>query len=242
MVKQGRVIAMLLVGMLGSAGAAASEIGGFNAGFAKAYPSYRQAMFYLRSDNQAVAALELDGFVEQWNALAARWAGSPPDSYADDSTWAKTLRDIGARGGRALTLLDAGDGKGALEVLSPVRGMLGDLRRRNGIVAFSDCVDELSAAMDIFARYRRELTDLSDRKAVEPVRRHAAVVAYLFERCDRRAPEPIAKDAEFRRLMDGARVSMDRVWTGFETGDARLYRIGIGELRSFERILFLRFG
>lgn len=238
----GKLIVMLLAITLASPVAAASEIDAFNADFAQAYPSYRQTMFYLRTDNHAVAALELDGFVEQWDALIERWAGKPPDSYAGDPVWAETLRDIGGRGKRALGSLDAGDGKGALEALAPVRGMLGDLRRRNGVVAFSDCVDELSAAMDIFAGYRRELRDLTDAKVVEPVRRHAAVVAYLFERCDRRAPAAIAEDAEFRRLMDGARVSMDRVWTGFATGDVRLYRIGIGELRSYERILFLRFG
>lgn len=242
MMRHGRWIAVLLAVVLNPAVAAASELGAFNAEFAQAYPSYRQAMFYLRSDNQAVAALELDGFVARWDALVERWAGNPPDTYADDPAWAEALRDVAARGRRALALLDAGDGAGATAALAPVRGLLGELRRRNGVAIFSDCIDELSAAMDVFARHRRELDDLTDAEAAEPVRRHAAVVAWLFDRCDRRAPEAIAKDSEFRRLMDGAKVSMDKVWAAFETGDSRLYRIGIGELRSFERILFLRFG
>lgn len=242
MARHGNLMAVLLTVALLPATSAASEIGAFNREFAATYPGYRQAMFYLRSDNQAVAALELDGFVEDWHAMVERWAGNPPDAFADDTAWADTLRAIGERGKRALSMLDSGDGAGAMAELAPVRGTLSDLRRRNGVVSYSDCIDELSDAMNNLARYRRELTNLADATAVEPVRRHAAVVAYLFDRCDRHAPEGIAQDPEFRRLMDGARSSMDKVWTAFGTADVRLYRIGIGELHSFERILFLRYG
>ena len=68
------------------------------------------------------------------------------------------------------------------------------------------------------------------------------MVAYLFEKCDARAPAATGDDPEFRRLIEGARESMDKLWGALDSRNIRLYRIAIGELRSYERILFLRFG
>jgi hypothetical protein len=222
--------------------ARASELGAFNDAFADAWGHYRQAVFYGRSGNVAVAALELDDFVTQWSALAARFGDDPPDAFVDDKAWKETLKSIGAIARQGLEELDVGDIEAARQTLAPVRGIAGDLRRRNGVTVYSDVVDELSAAMDMLARYRREMKDLGESEAVATVTRQAAVVAYLFDKCDARASAAVRDDPEFRRLIDGARESMDKLWASLETGDIRLYRIGIGELRSYERILFLRFG
>lgn len=226
-----------------STGAAyGSDIARFNLSVADAYRHYRQAIFYIRTENPAVAALELDEFVTKWTAAVDRFASAPPDSYADDPAWAGTLQDIRDRAEKGLAALDDGDLAGAREVLEPVRRVLADLRKRNGIAAFSDQIDELTAAMDILARYRREVTDLGDDALVEPVRRQAAVVEYLFEEVRRNAPAEIAADPEFKRMYEGVAESMGRLWRGLATRDPRLFRIGSGELRSHERMLYLRFG
>lgn len=222
--------------------ARASDLGAFNDAFADAYRHYRQAVFYGRSGNVAVAALELDEFVAKWSAVVERFGATPPDAFADDGAWRETLDSIGTAARRGLEHLDAGDAEAARQVLDPVRGIAGDLRRRNGVAVFSDDVDELSAAMTILARYRREIEELSEPNVVARVAKQAAIVAYLFEKCDMRAPEAVRRDPEFRRLIDGANESMGKLWTSLKTGDMRLYRIGIGEVHSYERILYLRFG
>ncbi|MDH3230294.1 MAG: hypothetical protein OEN55_10920 [Alphaproteobacteria bacterium] len=233
--------AILLTGLLPQL-VRASELGAFNDAFADAWGHYRQAVFYGRSGNTAVAALELGDFVTKWSALATRFGDNPPDAFANDRAWKETLESIGTMARRGLGQLDAGDSEAAQHTLAPVRGIAGDLRRRNGVTVYSDDIDELSAAMDILARYRREVEDLGDPEAVAMATRQASVVAYLFERCDTRAPAAIRDDPEFRRLIDGARDSLDKLRASLRSGDIRLYRIGIGELRSYERILFLRFG
>ncbi len=222
--------------------AGAGELRAFNTVFADAWSHYRAAVFYGRSGNVAVAALELDEFVNQWSALTARFGKAPPDAFADDGSWQATLESISTAARQALARFDAGDAEAAGKILQPIREIAGDLRRRNGVTVYADDVDELGAAMDVLARYRREVTDLADAEARDMVSRQAAVVAYLFEKCDARAPAAIRDDPEFRRLITGARDSMAKLRTSLQTGDLRLYRIGIGELRSYERILFLRFG
>lgn len=222
--------------------AGASDLRAFNDAFADAYGHYRQAVFYGRSGNIAVAALELEQFVGKWTGVVARFGANPPDAFTDDRAWAETLELVGLAAQRGLEQLDAGDAEAAQEALDPIRDVTGDLRRRNGVSVYSDHVDELSAAMDVLAYYRRAIEDLGDPEAVARVAKQAAIVAYLFEKCDLRAPEAIRRDPEFRRMIDGANESLAKLWTSLKTGDLRLYRIGIGEVRSYERILFLRFG
>ena len=222
--------------------AVASDLRAFNDACADAWGHYRQAVFYGRSGNVAVAALELDEFVTKWSALATRFGDDPPDAFADDGAWKDTLESVGAVARQGLDAFDAGDVEMATQTLAPLRGVAGDLRRRNGVTVYSDVVDELGAAMDVLARYRREIGDLGNPESLALVTRQASVVVYLFDKCDVRASEAARGDPEFRRLIDGARESMDKLWAALGTGDIRLYRIGIGELRSYERILFLRFG
>ncbi len=235
------VIACLVAGPWSGA-AAAGELAVFNGAVAGIYGHYRQAVFYTRTGSPAVAALELDEFVAGWSDIVERFGTSPPDPFSDDPSWSATLSEIGSRATAGLAALDRGDLAAAGESLGPIRGLLGDLRRRNGIVTFSDYVDELSAAMDVLAEYRRDLDDLSDDAVVAAVARQAAVVEYLFDKVRLNAPAALADDAEFQRMLEGVRQSMGRLREGLRNRDIRLFRIGSGELRSHERLLFLRYG
>ncbi len=237
------ILAILLVSAVWPTAAGASQLSAFNSAVADAYGHYRQASFYLRrSASPDIAALELENFIEKWQAVVESFADAPPDAFADDPQWDETLREIASRAETALAALDSGDAEAAEETLLPVRGLFGDLRRRNGVTTYSDIIDALSAEMEAFLKHRRNPPDFSDRAAVDAMLRQAAVVGYLFDRCAARAPGELQANAEFKRQIDGARESMEKVWKAAETGDLRLLRIGIGEVRSFERIMFLRFG
>lgn len=214
----------------------------FHAAQADAYVHYREAVFYTRTGNTPVADLALDQFVTKWAALVERYADRPPLHYAGDQKFGETLRDILARAEEGLAALDVDDTDAAGEAIIPIRDILAELRKRNGLVTWSDLIDELSAAMDILARYRREVKSLDDAETVAMVRAQAAIVAALFERCGREAAPAVASEPEFKRLINGAAESMDKLLESFDTRSMRLYRIGIGELRSYERLMYLRFG
>lgn len=220
----------------------AADLRDFHEAVAGAYGHYRQSVFYIRTENAAVAVLELDEFVTKWTGVVDRFADAPPPAFAADAEWRASLEEIRERAANGLEALDAGRVEVAVDALMPIRRLLGELRQRNGVIVFSDHIDELSAAMDVLARYRREVTDLNDASMAEPARRQAAVVAYLFDKVRRNAPDSVSADPEFARTYEGVAESMDRLWRGFETRDLRLYRIGIGELHSHERLLYLRFG
>lgn len=222
--------------------AALAGDGDFHAAQAAAYAHYREAVFYTRSANIPVAGLALDEFIVKWTWLVEEYGETPPAAYAADATWQETLQEILRRAEAGLAALDMEDAAAANDAINPIRGILGDLRRRNNVVTYSDHVDALSAAMDVLARYRREVTDLDTAATVAMVREQAAIVEALFKKCATEAAPEATGDPEFTRLIDGATESMGKLQKSLETGDILLYRIGIGELRSYERIMFLRFG
>ncbi len=222
--------------------AASANARDFHEAQADAYAHYREAAFYTRTGNITVAALALDEFIVKWSALVDRFAGSPPREYAGDEQWNAVLNEILERSRSGLEALDAGDAEAAAESINPVRDMLGELRRRNGVVTYSDHVDALTAAMDVMAGYRGEIRELDDPADVEKIGKQADVVEALFEKLEREAPPQVADDPEFKRMISGATESMERLRQGLKTGNARLFRIGAGELRSYERIMFLRYG
>jgi hypothetical protein len=96
--------------------------------------------------------------------------------------------------------------------------------------------------MDRLFRYRHAPPDWNDPAAVDALRAETAVTDYLYRRCrDLAAPE-VQASAEFRRIIDNAIASLELLPAAIRAGDeAAVIRI-LRELRSFDRMLWLRFG
>ncbi len=238
-----RSCVLLTAVFLALAGAArASNLADFNMAVADAYGHYRAAAAYLRTGNAALAAIELEEAGEKWRALETRFIAGPPDAFADDPAWASTLTRIGTGLEQALAATDAGDFKAAGEALVPTRGELGDLRARNNIIVFSDRVDAFTAAMDRLWRFRHEPPDFSAAAARRELRSGTAVLEYLLRQCREAAPAGLRSDPDFKRFLDSGVEGVERLWRAIETKDQELLINTLRELRSFERLLYLRFG
>ncbi len=222
--------------------AMAGELAEFNDSVAALAEPYRNAAAYLRTGNQDLAALELESAIERWQATLKRFAADPPDAYSGDKAWRPTLESIAAGLRTALDLVDAGDGSAAAAELAPIRRTLAELRRRNGVTTFSDRVDAVSGAMERLMAFRRQAIDFTSRDTLRALQAGAAIVAYELGRCGEAAPPRLLQDPAFTRLLDGAEAAVGRLWQAIEQGDARLLQATLGELRSFERLLYLRFG
>ena len=228
--------------LLGAGAVQASDLSRFHDALAQAYAPYRSAVFYLRTGNAMVAGFELEQMRERWSALEARYAAAPPDAYADETDFAATLAAIGHSADTAAEAAAAGDAEAAAAALEPVRGTLAAMRRRAGVRVFSDCVDEVNAAMDALYHYRRTPLDFTDRAQVDDVKARTAVLEYAVQRCDGEAPPEVREDGEFRRLVDGMLAGRETMFRALDREDATAVVNLIRELRSFDRILFLRFG
>jgi hypothetical protein len=234
------VAGLLTAGVSGPA--AANALHDFLADSAVAYGHYRTAASYLRTGNTDLAALELEQAGNKWKALNAHFAATPPDAFADDPKWRETLHEIGARLKGALAEIDEDRTDDAAKTLAPVRAMLGDLRRRNGIWVFSDRINELSDAMNRLWRFRKAPPDFAVPKTLRELREGTAVLGYLFGRVRAEAPKDIAGTEDFTRMVDGAQEAIGRMWHAIDTADTDLLINTLRELRAFDNLLYLKFG
>jgi hypothetical protein len=220
----------------------AGELRDFNVAVADAYAHFRAAIFYLRTENVALAAIEIQGMDEKWARLVDRYRDRPPDAFADDPEWRSVLARIAGRIADGRAAAEASDGKAARDSLSPIRGELGELRGRNNVTVFSDCVDELDAAVRALWVYRKSPPDFAAAQAVEEVTARAAIADYLLARCRDRAPTDYRENAEFQRLMESALEAARKLRRAIEGKDRGYLIRSLRELYSYNRMIFLRFG
>jgi hypothetical protein len=214
----------------------------FNKDVAAAYGFYREAYFLLGAGNAQVASLELEEMADQWAAVIERFGPTPPDVYSIDPAWMKTLEAVDKSIARGLRAAVDGDAKAAKKAIRPIRKILSDLRRRNGVFVFSDCIDQANAAFADLYKFRYAPPDFNAVEQVDQLRQATAVTAFWYEQCRTNASRARAQDPEFMRLMDDSLYSLSRIWVAIaDKAESNLISILRG-LRSSDRMLFLRFG
>ena len=158
------------------------------------------------------------------------------------TAFAETMTAIEGAFDDGMTALDGGEIEVASEALAPIRTTLADLRRRNGLRVFGDCVDDMNAAMDRLWVYRHEVPAFDQPAEVNAVKREAAITEFLYRRCHDTAPDDVASNAEFKRLFEGSLQSLPLIFDALDQGsECRLINI-LRELRSFDRMIWLHFG
>jgi hypothetical protein len=204
----------------------------FHAAVAGAYRHYREAIHYYETGNSDLGELAFEQFAAEWKALAARYADRPPPAYAKDGAFAETLSAVESKAASAAGTAPAE----ALLALRPIRADLAALRKRSGQRVFSDCVDAMNAAMDRLWEYRQTPPDA---RRLPVFRSAARATAARYRECLEQAPAPVRDSAEFRRMMEGALASLARLEAA---ADAETIVSLLRELRSFDRLIWLRFG
>jgi hypothetical protein len=224
---------LCLVAVLAPRPAAADEAtDAFHAAVAGAYRHYREAIHYYETGNTELGELALDQFAAEWKSLSARYAGAPPPVYVNDTAFTETLAAIEAKAASAVGSAPAE----TLLALKPIRADLAALRKRSGQRVFSDCVDAMNAAMDRLWAYRQRPPDAKQRPAFQAA---ARATAGRYRECLEQAPAALRESAEFRRMLEGALASLARLEAATE---AELIVSLLRELRSFDKLIWLRFG
>ena len=209
---------------------------------AEAYAPYRGAMSYMHTGNLGLAAFALDAMAARWTGLCDRFRNQPPATFAEDPAWRSSLDEITGRIETARARLEAGDAEGAEAALAPIRAALGALRRRNGIVTFSDRIDAFSAAMDKIWVHRRNPPDMTDPRTITALAEQARALRQAMAEVAADPPEKIAGDPQFQRLIEGSLESVATIDRAIEAHDQTLLIGALRELRSSERLLWMNFG
>ncbi|MGI9449235.1 MAG: hypothetical protein ACR2QH_01035 [Geminicoccaceae bacterium] len=222
--------------------ASAGNLKSFNQQVADAYAPYRSAMFYLRTGNPGVALLELEAASKRWQAVVDQFGKAVPDAFVGDPDFAASLKAIGGSLDAGLKSIEDDDQKTATDVLTTIRADLSDLRHRNSIRTFSDCIDDMNAAMDRLWAFRHEPPAFDEVDQVNAVKREAAITEFLYRRCYETAPSAFRDDESFNRMFEGSLISLPLIYNALDEGNEGMLINILRELRSFDRMIWLHFG
>jgi hypothetical protein len=237
-------IACLIVLLIGglSDSRAAGDLAEFNAAVEDVSAHNRVAIGYLRTENVDFAALEIDRMRNAWVTFTERFAGNRPDVFEGNPHYSNLFTAVNARLVGVDLMLKTGRLDAARNGLNAIRKDLYELRKASGVVVLADCMRDANAAMDALMIYNDRALDWSKPGTNGDIASKASAYGTVLSRCDSTASESVRQMLEFRRLIDGAKVSLGLIPKAISTRDADLLHRVLIELRSFDNLLDFRFG
>lgn len=205
-----------------------------------AYAPYRAALFRTNSKAQAESALAMDAARKAWQGIVDRFGRERGAPYDRDPAFATTLAKVGEVYERAARQVAAGQLAEAHETLEEVRDLLAELRRRNGVIVYSDHMNAYHAEMEHLLEGGAKL--LGEPRGMLELMARAGVLDYLAARLRSEAPAALAADPEFAPAVQAVEASVKALKQALLAQDAAAAREALGKLKAPYSRLFLRFG
>jgi hypothetical protein len=223
-----------------AAGAKADASGTFATTMQSIMANLRAGTSYARTGNTSLAQIEIDEAVASWKGLREQ-PGAAPAPYRADAL-AAFFAEVTERLAAASRALGNGDNATAGPELLAARRAFHDLRHASGLYDLGDCIFEIAPAMETLRAAATRFGEGAVAGHAADTVSAAAVFRDRLQRCDRWADPDIAKQAEFRRLIDGAILSAGEISKTALAGDGALVHRYLIELQSYAQLLDFRFG
>jgi hypothetical protein len=237
-----RVACLVLALLGGGLTAHADELADFNAAVEAASAHNRVAIGYLRTGNADLASLEIDRLRDAWTRLTERFSGKRPSAFEGNALYSKLFTGVSARLVGADIMLKTGRLDAARNGLDAIRGDLYDLRKASGVVVLADCIRDANAMMDALMVFNDRALDWNNSETRSALAGKASSYGAGLDRCEGIASESVRAAPEFRRLVDGAKASLELIPRAIASRDADLLHRVLIELRSFDNLLAFRYG
>jgi len=192
----------------------------------------RTAISYLRTGNTDFAALALEDMIT---------AKAPDETL--QGTLKSTVTSTVKKAQTALDQIDNNEPDKARAMLLTMRADFFALHQKSNIKVFDDCIWMLGKKGPALWHYRKNKADLTNEEELQSVAKAAADYLAQLNLCDAQATPQIKADESYSRIVTGARQSLERLPAEAlaNKDGGQLYRFII-ELRSFDRLLYFRFG
>jgi hypothetical protein len=197
-----------------------------------AYVPYRAALF---RTERALADAQ-----RAWQAVQQRFAAAPPVPYAGDAGFAATLQQVAAVYTEADRLVRAGQLPQAHEALEQVRDLLAALRQRNGVVVFSDAMNDYHAEMEHVLGEGPKA--LQQPQGWMQLMARAGTLDYLAARLLQQAGTALKANAEFTQGQRAVAESVAALRAALLAQDTAAVQKALSGLKGPYSRLFLKFG
>jgi hypothetical protein len=207
---------------------------------------YKQALVGTnRPDARADTLLSLtNDALTAWLVVLDRFYESPPSVYAADAYWQRDLATVTGYLEIARRQLASGRVTQAHRALGPVRSVLLDLRRRNGIAYYGDVLFEyhnaMEAACDPVIADPSSVTQAALPGIAGRVRDARAAWQHVLD--FNFSPVDESGRQKHRELIAAESRALLQLETAVTSGDAASITVAAQEVKAHYRTLYLAFG
>ena len=205
-----------------------------------AYAPYRTALFRTNSNAQPASEQAMAATRQAWQGIVERFAARPPAPYDRDSGFAATLAEVDAVYARADTQVRGRQLTEAHETLEKARELMADLRRRNGVVTYSDHMNAYHAEMERLLGESAAM--MAAPQAAMQLMAHVGTLDHLARRLRSEAPAEFTQNADFVALLRDLQASVAALRDAALSQDTAAMGKAVGMLKMPYSKLFLRFG
>jgi len=206
-----------------------------------AYTDYRMALFQSNKGRSTEARDSMEQFIDQWSAILDKYLDDPPCVYAADPLWSKSLTEIKSIMQEGLSAAEADDLSHAHEIIERIRDVLGDLRHRNHVIAFSDYVNKYHTQMEYVINVFGSEEEFSPQERLS-LREALAVLRYLGKEMEANAPVRYTHNPQFSELLNTNFDAINQVVSSLNSPESLKLKNAIKRLKPVFSMFFINFG
>lgn len=205
-----------------------------------AYAPYRVALFRTNSKAQLESEQAIMKTSQAWQGLMAQYAKAPPAPYNLDNSFAKTLSDVSDVYAKASSEIQEKKLVEAHETLEKARDLMAEMRRRNGVIVFSDHMNAYHSEME-------HMLGDGPKWAAEPqgamlVMEKLGTMEYLAARLRSEAPATLTVDPAFAPALQAVEKSLAALREAVMAQDVAKIREALSKIKGPYSQFFLKFG
>ncbi len=205
-----------------------------------AYGPYRAVLFRTNSKAQTESEQTMAEARKRWQAFADRYGAKPGAPYDRDPAFSTTLAAVAKVYQKADTQIRAGKLTEAHETLEEARELMAQLRRRNGVITYSDHMNAYHAQMEHVLNDGGKL--LAQPGGTLHLMAQVGALEFLAGKLKGEAPKEVAASAEFPAMLRSVEGSVELLKKAVLAQDQAQIKDALGKLKGPYSKLFLNFG
>lgn len=213
----------------------------FNEEVQKAYSFYRVALFQTNKNNVAKSQEATAQFLKGWKEIITTFSNNPPEVFSTDPEWNATLDTISTIASNSQEQIKGEELKKAHETLEGIRDELSDLRKRNGVIVFSDHINGYHGVMEELLSTGYS-ADKIGAEAIVDIEKQLAVLDYLAANIKENAPKNYRDNKKYQQLEQNLFASLDLLKKALAENTPEKISKAIKALKPAYAKLFLNFG
>ena len=205
-----------------------------------AYAPYRVALFKTNSNSQPEARQAIDQARTTWDSVVQQYGAKAPAPYDRDAKFSASLAKVRQVYDKAATEIGRNALAQAHETLEEARDVMAELRRRNGVIVFSDHMNAYHTQMEQVLIHGPKRLDAVD--GLQELTLQTGALDYLVGQLGGQAPETLSANPAFKTLLAAVQQSVAELKAAVLSQDKDKLKAAIGKLKAPYSKLFIQFG